>query len=123
MGENMQTKFHSDLKEYLDAYAHLIYDITTTFPTNEQFGLTSQLRRAAISVVLNYTEGYARMRKAILKNFIEISYGSLKESLYLVEFSYKRKFMTKEQYIQATELANIIAKMLWGMLKKLQVSS
>jgi len=59
------------------------------------------------------------MRKAVLKNFIEISYGSLKESLYLVEFSYKRKFISKEHYEKATELANIIAKMLWGMLKKL----
>lgn len=119
MGENKQTKFHVDLKGYLDSYAHLIYDVTITFPTNEQFGLTSQLRRAAISVVLNYTEGYARIRKAVLKNFIEISYGSLKEPLYLVEFSYKRKFMTEKHYLEATKLANIIAKMLWGMLKKL----
>lgn len=119
MGENNQTKFHIDLKEYLDVYAHLVYDITATFPTNEQFGLTSQLRRAAISVVLNYTEGYARMRKAVLKNFIEISYGSLKESLYLIEFTYRRGFITKENHKKATELADIIAKMLWGMLKKL----
>jgi len=43
MEENKQTKFHTDLKVYLDTYAHLIYDITATFPTNEQFGLTSQL--------------------------------------------------------------------------------
>jgi four helix bundle protein len=119
MEENKQTKFHTDLRGFLDEYAHLIYDITTTFPTNEQFGLTSQLRRAAISVVLNYTEGYARMRKAVLKNFIEISYGSLKESIYLIEFTYKRKFMTETNHKKATELANIIAKMLWGMLKKL----
>lgn len=119
MAVNSQTKFHTDLKDYLDSYAHLIYDITNIFPKNEQFGLCSQLRRSAISVVLNYIEGYARMRKAVLKNFIEISYGSLKESVYLVDFSYTRKFVTKENYLKATELADIIAKMLWGMLKKL----
>jgi len=71
----------------MDEYAHLAYSVTKNFPRQELFGITSQLRRAALSVVLNYIEGYARSRNKVNKNFLEISYGSLKESEYLLHFS------------------------------------
>ena len=83
------TKYHIDLKKFMDEYVTLVYKLTKTFPRDEVFGMTSQLRRSALSVILNYVEGYARRRKLILTNFIEISYGSLKESKYLLYFSYK----------------------------------
>ncbi|PJB19449.1 four helix bundle protein, partial [Candidatus Falkowbacteria bacterium CG_4_9_14_3_um_filter_36_9] len=58
--------------------------ITRSFPKDELYGITSQLRRAALSVILNYIEGYARKRDKVYKNFLEISYGSLKEAKYLL---------------------------------------
>ena len=72
--------FSEQLKLKMDSYAHLAYKITKTFPKDELYGMTSQLRRAALSVILNYIEGFARKRKAVKLNFWEISYGSLKKA-------------------------------------------
>ncbi len=59
---NKQTKFHDDLNKYMDEFVNLIYDLTINFPKEEIYGLTSQLRRAVLSMILNYIEGYARKR-------------------------------------------------------------
>ena len=73
----------------MDKYAHSVYSATRDFSRQELFGITSQLRRSALSVILNYIEGFARRKKEnckVYKNFLEISYGSLKESKYLLHF-------------------------------------
>ncbi len=116
---NNQTKFHEELKELIDEYIHLIYDETLHFPSNEQFGVTSQLRRAALSIMLNYVEGYARIHRKVMRNFLEISYGSLKESRYLLYFSYKRKYINKVKLHILEPKADRIGKMLWGIVEKL----
>jgi four helix bundle protein len=97
-----------------------VYDCTQSFPKEEIFGVTSQLRRSALSVALNYIEGYARQRPAVLKNFLEISYGSLKESKYLTYFSFKRGYINKKEYDELLVLAEEIGAMLWGILSKLK---
>lgn len=103
----------------MDQFAHFIYEISKKFPKDEQYGLTSQIRKAALSIILNYIEGYARQRKNVLKNFLEISYGSLKEAKYLIYFSCKRNFISKVDYKTGIEMAERIGKMLWGILEKL----
>jgi len=80
-------QFHEKLKSKMDEFVHLIYKITKNFPKEELYGVTSQLRRAALSIILNYIEGYARVKDKVHKNFLEISYGSLKEVKYLLHFS------------------------------------
>lgn len=82
----------------MDEYVHAVYDYTKRSPKDEQFGVTSQLRRSSLSVVLNYIEGFARRQKKTFRHFLEISHGSLKESSYLVEFSYKRKYLAEDEY-------------------------
>jgi len=104
----------------MDLYVHRIYDYTEKFPKSEIFGLASQLRRAALSVILNYIEGFARHKKGVLKNFLEISYGSLKESKYLVYFSYKRKYINKKEYEELMKLAEKIGAMLWGTMSNIK---
>ena len=94
-----------------------MYRLTRKFPKEETYGSVSQLRRSALSVVLNYIEGYARQRDKVHKNFIEISYGSLKESKYLIYFSFKEEYINKTDYEKAIILAERIGKMLWGILK------
>ena len=111
--------FHDKLREKMDAYAHLVYKLTKQFPKEEMHGMTSQLRRAALSVALNYIEGYARGREKVYKNFLEISYGSLKESKYLLYFSFREDYISKEDYQKALRLAEEIGAMLWGILRKL----
>jgi len=103
----------------MDEYVHLVYGLTRRFPDEERYGVISQLRRAALSVVLNYVEGYARARNAVHKNFIEISYGSLKESKYLLHFSLVEKYILNKEYKKAIALAEEIGAMLWGILRKL----
>lgn len=115
--ERMEEKdFHGQLKDLMDEYVQKVYLYTKKFPREEIFGVTSQLRRAALSVVLNYIEGYARQRKEVLRNFIEISYGSLKESGYLIYFAHTQKFLSELEYKELAALGDRIGKMLWGIL-------
>jgi four helix bundle protein len=103
----------------MDEYVNRIYDCTEKFPKHEIFGITSQLRRAALSVILNYIEGYARRKPKVLLNFLETSYGSLKESKYLVYFSLRRKYLKEKDYTELIKLSEEIGAMLWGIVDKL----
>jgi four helix bundle protein len=115
----MQNGYHIRLEQKIDSYVHRVYAVTKEFPRDEIYGVTSQFRRSAISVMLNFVEGYARARERVYKNFLEISYGSLQESLYLVKFSYKEGYIREEDYELLVHQGDEIAKMLWGILRKL----
>ena len=112
--------YHQKLKGKMDEYVHFIYKSTRKFPREELYGVTSQIRRAALSVPLNYIEGYARIKNLVHKNFIEISYGSLKESKYLLDFSLVEGYLSKSDHEKAIQLAEEIGAMLWGILRRLK---
>ncbi|MBU3942407.1 four helix bundle protein [Patescibacteria group bacterium] len=112
--------FADQLKRKMDEYVHLVYKISKKFPKEEMYGTTSQLRRATLSIILNYIEGFARTRKAVKLNFWEISYGSLKESKYLIYFSLKEEYINKENYEMAIKLAEEIGAMLWRSIQPLK---
>lgn len=116
----MGNKFSEQLKIKMDEYAHLVYKITKDFPKSEIYGVVSQLRRAALSVILNYIEGFARQKKAVKNNFWEISYGSLKESKYLLHFSLTEKYFNQTDYDKTIKLADEIGAMLWRCLQSLK---
>lgn len=120
MGEEQKSNYDKKLKELMDIYVHKVYDCTGSFPKSEIFGLISQLRRSALSVVLNYIEGYARRKNKVFLNFLEISYGSLMESRYLIDFSFKRKLVTLEEQQSLLRISDEIGAMLWGIIKKLE---
>ncbi|SRR3989344_1426904 len=111
--------YHDQLRENMDRYVHLVYKLTKKFPKEELYGVISQLRRAALSVILNYIEGYARMKNKVHRNFIEISYGSLQESKYLLHFSLVENYISKNEYEETITLAEEIGAMLYGILRKL----
>lgn len=115
----MEQRFHDNLKVKMDEFAHSVYKITKNFPRDELYGLTSQLRRAALSIILNYIEGYARGGNKIYKNFLEISYGSLKEAKYLLHFSLAEEYLVKAEYEKTINLAEEIGAMLWKTIKSL----
>lgn len=104
-----------------DKFVHEVYLSTRLFPREELFGVTSQLRRASLSIVLNLIEGYARNRSKEHIHFLEIAYGSLKETKYLIYFSYIEKFMTKTQYNKLINMAEEIGKLIWTKAKTMKV--
>jgi four helix bundle protein len=108
--------FFEKLKEKMDNYVHFVYFLTKKFPREEIYSTVSQLRRAALSVVLNYIEGFARKRSSVKHNFWEISYGSLKESGYLIEFCYKEKYITIDDFKKVEAMGDEIGAMLWRVL-------
>lgn len=106
-------EYQEKLKTKMDQYAHFVYQITKDFPKGELYGATSQFRRSSLSVILNYIEGYARRTKSLQKNFLEIAYGSLQESKYLLKFCFDENYLTKENYTKGIALAEEIGAMLW----------
>jgi four helix bundle protein len=110
-------KFQDSLKLKMDKYVNLVYKLTKKFPKDELFGVTSQLRRAALSIILNFIEGYARNRNKVYLQFLDISYGSLKESKYLIYFSWKQGYIAEKEYNEANNLSEEIGKMLWRIIE------
>lgn len=74
------------------------YRFTVNFPAEERFGVTSQLRRAALSIVLNIVEGNARGSKKDNHRFLLIARGSLAETRYLFDLSRELGYMSKKDY-------------------------
>ncbi|MBU1132614.1 four helix bundle protein [Patescibacteria group bacterium] len=117
----MDENYHCILNTKIKLYSHGVYKLTKSFPKEELYGLTSQLRRAAISVGANYTEGYARRKPLVMKNFFEISYGSLKESRYLLEFASEENYIGDiESYKNIQALGDEIGAMLWKTLENIR---
>ncbi len=112
-------KFHDVLREKMDDFVHRCYLITKKFPKDELYGASSQLRRAALSVALNYVEGFARKRRLVKMNFFEMSYGSLQESKYLLGFARKEGWIDENVCKDALSLAEEIGAMLWRTVENL----
>lgn len=102
-----------------DKLAWEVYSLTYKFPKDEIYGLTSQLRRAILSVVLNIVEGFSRNNKNEFRRFLNISLGSLSESDYLLQFSLKRKYIDERGYNKVSDLRTETGKVLWGLMKSI----
>jgi four helix bundle protein len=89
---------HTKLRafELSDEVAFLIYQVTRKFPKEEIYGLTSQMRRAAVSVPSNIVEGCARESQAEYLRFLEIAFGSLRELHY--QFSLSKRLGYSDEH-------------------------
>lgn len=115
-----QENFKEKLKRKMNDYVHYIYRITKKFPKEESYGSISQIRRATMSIVLNYVEGFARRRPAVQLNFLEISYGSLKESKYLLNFAKEEGWIDEGESIKGINMTEEIGAMLWTEIMQLE---
>lgn len=97
--------------------AHLIYDNTTKLPKDEIFGLTSQMRRATLSVCANIAEGYSRNSLKDRKHFYQMAISSLTELEFFIDFVYERKFINSQDYERILEVHTEAARVLSGLLK------
>ena len=90
-------------------FAGKVYRITGQFPIDERFGLTSQMRRASVSISSNIAEGSSRSSDADFARFVEIAYGSLMEVVSQAVIAKNQEFMADERcreiYTEAEELA------------------
>lgn len=100
-----------------------LYEITSTYPPEEKFGLISQIRRAAVSVPVNIAEGAARKGKKEFIHFLHIALGSLTELDTLVLLSCDLGLISNEQTVLLINEMDSIGKMIYGLVKKLEVRS
>lgn len=115
-------KPHKNLNAWIRSFemVKLLYNVTSTFPAYERFGLVSQIRRAGVSVPVNIAEGAARKGKKEFIHFLHISLGSLTELDTLILLSSDLRFMPEEKAgLVITEL-DIIGKLIFGLIKKLE---
>ena len=77
-----------------------VYQITRTFPQDELFGLTSQFRRAAVSIEANIAEGYKKLSKVDKLRFLNISEGSIAECRNYIILSRDLNYINSEQHLQ-----------------------
>ncbi len=78
--------------------ALLIYSSTKGFPKEELFGITSQIRRAAVSIPTNVAEGCGKFTKKDFANFLQIAFGSAQEVEYLILLSSELNYFDKAEY-------------------------
>ncbi|MEZ4909336.1 MAG: four helix bundle protein [Saprospiraceae bacterium] len=94
-----------------------IYLITKSFPDDERFGLTSQLRRAMISVSCNIAEGTSRWSNKEKIRFIEIAYGSLMEVVNCLMLAFDLEYISEQKILELRFNIDIVANKLNGLKK------
>jgi four helix bundle protein len=96
-----------------------VYRLSETFPNREQFGLTSQVRRAAVSVAANIAEGHARATRKDYAHFVSMSRGSLAEVETYLILAGRLKFADKEGLTPIWRLAQEVGRMLNALHQRL----
>jgi four helix bundle protein len=98
-------------------FADLVYRVTLAFPDDERFGLTSQMRRAAVSVSSTIAEGSARFSKADFARFLEIATGSVFEVVSQSFISRRQGFLAETDFAALYAAAEEQGRMLSGLRK------
>ena len=109
---------HKDLIVWQKSYqlSLLIYSITKKFPKDEIFGLTSQMRRAGVSIPSNIAEGNIRFSKKDNAQFLRIAFGSAAELETQLSISKDLKYVSDKEYTEAAALLSEVMKMLYTLL-------
>ncbi|MFH0947824.1 MAG: four helix bundle protein [Elusimicrobiota bacterium] len=98
----------------------LIYKTTMDFPKTEIYGLTSQMRRASVSIPSNIAEGYGRQYTGEYLQFLSIAFGSLAELETQVMVAKDLGYISQEGFVKVCSLQEEIGKMLSSLMKALR---
>jgi four helix bundle protein len=98
----------------------VIYAATKSFPKEEMFGLTSQMRRAASSIPANIAEGCGRDSDAELKRFLDIAHGSASELAYFVLLAKELGYLSPEKFPAISDELSQIKRMIGAFARKLK---
>jgi four helix bundle protein len=102
-------------------FADLVYNQTRRFPSDERFGLTNQMRRAAVSISSHIAEGTSRLSPIDYARFIEIATGSVFEVISQAFIGRRQKFLNEEGFQALYAPADEIGRMLSGLRKSLGI--
>jgi four helix bundle protein len=100
-------------------FADLVYNYTRNFPSEERFGLTNQMRRAAISISPNIAEGTSRVSQTDFARFIEIATGSVFEVISQAFVGHRQGFLNEDNFRTMYTSAEEVGRMLSGLRKSL----
>ncbi len=116
---------HKDLdvwKKSVD-FVTIVYKQTSSFPKDEMYGLTSQIRRAAISIPSNIAEGAARRNKTEFRQFLYVSLASTAEIETQLIISVNLNYISQDIQLELTNELTILSKMLQGLIKSLNIQN
>jgi len=122
MTENMICKTHRDLQLWKDSMDMVckVYEVTKVFPQAERYGLISQLRRAAVSVPANISEGAGRQSTKEFIQFLSIARGSLSELEAEMLISERLDYVSKETCAGLVEDISLVGRQLSGLIRSLR---
>ena len=103
--------------ELADQLALDVYKVTKTFLKEELFGMTSQVRRAAVSVPSNIVEGCARNSDADFARFLDMAFGSGRELEYQLSLASRLGYISHDDYSRIDSVVNELMKVLSGLIK------
>jgi four helix bundle protein len=115
---------HTKLKVFqlADQLAVHIYQSTRNFPAEEKYGLSSQMRRAAVSTPCNIVEGCARNTEKDFLRFLDIAYGSARELEYQVSLATRLGYLDKDKPLSLQNGSEEVSKTLNGLIRKIRKS-
>ncbi|HOC54989.1 MAG TPA: four helix bundle protein [Verrucomicrobiota bacterium] len=115
---------HTKLRAFqlADQVALAIYKHTRSFPREEIFGLTSPLRRAAVSIASNLVEGAAHSAEAEYLHFLDTTYGSAREVEYHVSLVFRLGLLPEQSHRELQALTVETSKVLNGIIRSLRKS-
>ncbi|NUQ61698.1 MAG: four helix bundle protein [Pirellulales bacterium] len=96
-----------------------VYRTTRTFPKEELYGLTIQIRRAAVSVPSNIAEGQGRHTTRDFLHFLAIAHGSLKELETQILIAHRLNYMDQQEQAQLTSLTHEVGRLISGLVRSL----
>lgn len=104
-------------KQSID-FSKSIYILTKRWPKDEQFGLSNQIRRAAVSISLNIAEGSSRTKKDFA-HFLDLSRGSCFECIAALNIAKECDYITQKEYSECYDRCESISRMISGLKKSL----
>jgi four helix bundle protein len=122
MGATQKIKSYRDLEVWREAMklAEVCYEATAAFPARETYGLASQIRRAAVSVVSNIAEGHSRRTLQAYLNHLSIALGSQSELETQIELSQRLKLLPELPAEKILQKAEQVGRMLHALMRALE---
>ena len=121
-GNSLSRSFKDlDCWQQAHEFVKTVYAVTKHFPEDELYGLTSQFRRAAVSIAANICEGYRKLSRADKLRFLNISQGSLEECRYYIILSHDIEYLDKATYDNLDYLINGVSWKLNGYAEAISV--